>query len=168
MSWIDRIDARLRRMANIVAMVAIAGLMIQCLVIFVDVMLRWLFSSPLLGLEDITKLLVIIVITACFPASFLNRGHIKIEFLGKGLGPRAERLLNAFGSAVLFVFITLIAWQMIVYAVDSTGSGEITWIMRLPVYPAYWIAALVLVACVPIQAVCLVMDAVKAVRAETP
>jgi len=168
MNWIDRIDARLRKMAEIVAMIAIAGLMIQCLVIFVDVILRWLFSSPLLGLEDITKLLVIVVITACFPASFLNRGHIKIEFLGKGLGPRAERLLNTFGSAVLLVFITLIAWQMIVYAVDATGSGEITWIMRLPVYPAYWISALILVACVPIQAVCLVMDAVQAVRPKTP
>lgn len=155
---IDIFNARLRRVAEIVALAAMAGLLLQCAVIFVDVMLRWLSSSPLLGLEDITRLLVIVVISACFPASFLNRGHIAIEFLGKSLGVKVERILNAFGSAVLLVFITLIAWQMIAYAIDATESGEITWILRWPLYPVYWIAAAIFAVCVPMQAVCLLVD----------
>lgn len=164
MNWLDRFDVRLRRAAEWLAMIAMAGLMLQCVVIFADVLLRWIFSKPLLGLEDITRLLVIVVIAACFPASFLNRGHISIEFLGNGLGPRVHRILTAFGSGILLVFVALIAWQMINYAADSASSGEITWILRLPVYPSYAIAAVVLAACIPIQAMCLAMDAIAAVR----
>jgi TRAP-type C4-dicarboxylate transport system permease small subunit len=71
----------------------------------VDVLLRWLFSAPIEGYEDIIRLLSAIIVASCFPTGLLRGRNITIRFLGKAFGRRATQYLEALGVlATLFCF----------------------------------------------------------------
>lgn len=158
-------EERLTRVAEVLSWLAMAGLLLMAIVILVDVTLRWLVNRPLVGLEDITKLLVIVVVTACFPACALKRGNVTIRFLGEGLGARAARVLDAFGAVLFLVFLTLVAWQLGRYAVGVAEMGETTWVLRISVAPAFGVAAGLLGISALIQ---VVVTTTTLVRAITP
>ena len=107
----------------------------------VDVLLRWLANLPIKGLSDVVSLAVAIVIATSFPIVIAQRQNITIRFLGDVIGPRTALWFDAFGSAALLVFITLVGWQIAVYAGELIESGRTTWQLRLPSGPFWSVAA---------------------------
>ena len=105
-------------------------------------------TAPFIGLQDITGLLVVVVVAASLPACLANRGNIRIDMVGKLFGARVERALNAFGALCLLIFVALLAWQVLVYATEINSYGERTWVLRLPTAPAFFAAGLFLAVCV--------------------
>ena len=145
------------------ALAGFVGLVVTSLSTTIDVLLRWLANSPIKGLPDVISLAVVIVIATSFPVVIAQRQNITIRFLGDVIGPRVALWFDAFGSVVLLVFIALVGWQVSVYAGELIASGRTTWQLRIPSGP-YWLAAAAIVLlCVPIQAVAVVADVVRAV-----
>lgn len=161
-----RAEERVGRVSDMVAWVAMAGLLLQSIIILVDVLGRYLFNRPIIGLQDITGLLVVVVVAASLPACLANRGNIRIDMVGKLFGPRVERAFNAFGALCLLVFVALLAWQVLVYATEINSYGERTWVLRLPTAPAFFAAGLFLAVCVPIQIFCTVVDIFRVFAAD--
>ena len=88
-AWLDRLTRR-------VAFIGLVGLLAVAIATMVDVLLRWLFNSPIEGYEDVSQLLFAVIIAACFPAGLIQGRNITIRFLGKG--PRAARDALAGGA----------------------------------------------------------------------
>jgi len=118
-------------------------LLIVCLAVLIDVLMRWLFGSPIHGLEDINGIIVTVAIAACMPAAYGLRSHITVQFLGKILGPRGAAVLDSFGHTLTLVFSAVVAWQIVVHVGDS--AMRTTLILGLPVMPA-WIGAAIFAA----------------------
>lgn len=127
------------RFANALAGAGVLGLLVIALATMADVLLRWLFNAPLQGLEDLSGLLIVFVLSAFFPAVLIGRGNVAITLLGRLAGPRTERVLEVFAHGVTLVFFALVAWQMARYA--ASLEGRITQILGLPVAPVWWLAA---------------------------
>jgi TRAP-type C4-dicarboxylate transport system permease small subunit len=162
------LEARIVRWTRAIALFGLAALLVVSGATMLDVALRWLLNRPIKGLIDITELAVAIVLAACLPVVVAQRQNITIRFLGRGLGPRATRWLDAFGSAVLFVFVTLIAWQLAVYTVELAQSNRTTWLLRIPVTPYWAVATAICALCVPVQAVATVADVARAIVGAPP
>ena len=110
-----------------------------------DVLLRWLFSFPLHGVNDVSAVVMAVVISACIPINLAAKQNITVDVVGAALGPRIDRILDAFASLVTFGFIALVAWQFIPYAAGLRETGERTWVLGWPVWP-WWTAAAALMA----------------------
>ncbi|MFT5488495.1 MAG: TRAP-type C4-dicarboxylate transport system permease small subunit [Paracoccaceae bacterium] len=143
-AWLDRFT-------RWVAFIGLIGLLIVSIVTMVDVLLRWLFSAPIEGYEDITRLLFAIIVASCFPAGLLQGRNITIRFLGKALGSAATRYLEALGAIATLFFFTVVTWRVAVFALDETVNNRFTQTLEISTGPWWWFVSALLLMCVPVQ-----------------
>lgn len=146
------------RATEFMALVGFLGLFALALVTTLDILLRWLANYPLHGVNDVTAIVMAVVIAACLPANLARKQNISVEFLGTALGRRGKAALDAFGSLLTLVFIALLAWRFVIYADELTKSGQTTWVLQIPIGPGWWIATAFFVFSIPVQAMVLLRD----------
>lgn len=150
-TWSHRSEARGHSVARLCALFGMAALVAFILMTIADVLMRWLFNSPINGVADTGPLIVAIVAAAFFPLSLSGRHHVSIGFLGGYLGPRATAWLEAFASLVTWVFFILLAWQIVRYTIELRQLGQTTWVVQIPIAPWWVVVSIFLVVCVAVQ-----------------
>jgi TRAP-type C4-dicarboxylate transport system permease small subunit len=168
MKFLLELEARAVRWTRLVALIGALGLLFQSLATLADVTLRWGFNAPIAGLNDIIGLAVAIVLAACFPIVVAQRQNITIRFLAAAVGPRVARWLDAAGSLATLAFVSVIAWQLVVYTGELAASGRTTWLLRIPVTPYWAVATAVVLLCIPVQAIAFAADVARAVTGAPP
>lgn len=134
----------------------------------VDVLLRWLFQSPIEGLDDISHLAFAVIIVACFPAGLLQGHNITIRFLGKVVGKRGDHWLEVFGALLTFIFFAMVAWQMVVHTGQARSSGDTTMTVEAVTWPWWLVATVIIILCVPVQMAVLTGHWRRAVTGDEP
>ncbi len=135
-------QGQIKRLSEAVAFIGLAGLIILSMVIIIDILGRELFGLPIPGFSDITEQLIIVTAAACFPASFADRSHVAVRFLGKLCHWRLREWLDFMGDLLLVAILCVFAWQLFVYAGNVWTSKETTWLIGLPIWPVWWIVTL--------------------------
>ncbi len=133
------------------ALIGLIGLVVVALVTIGDVLLRWLFNSPVDGVAEISRLVVAISIASFFPMALTDRHHITIEFLGNWLGPRARLWLDLLGHVATSFFFLVLGWQFILYVLELKEAGETTWLLGWAVTPWWVVTTLFMLICIPVQ-----------------
>ena len=64
MPFFERLDRAVTRIARVIALIGLAGLLLLASATVLDVLLRWIFNSPIVGLNDTHSLLTAIIIFA--------------------------------------------------------------------------------------------------------
>ncbi len=159
---IERIENAIRRASLATARIGVGLLLLQAFLILIDALSRWWFSKPIHGLEDISGLMISVIVASLFPAILIERQNIRVTIFGRFLKPKNAAWLDVFGHLILFIFIALIAWQFAIYAVET--RQQTTLILRIPTAPTMWISSAVFIACALIQGFVLFTEIVKTVR----
>jgi TRAP-type C4-dicarboxylate transport system permease small subunit len=133
------------RFAEVLAGLAVFGLLLLAIVTGGDVFMRFVFASPIRGLTDVTMVVAAVLLSACLPHVVASRGNITVDALGRRIGPRAYRALNFFGALVTCLFFAVMAWQCIGFALDMRSAGETMPTLRWPVWP-WWSAVAVFIS----------------------
>lgn len=149
----DRITSLTTRVSRAIALIGLAGLLALALATVLDVLLRWVFNSPIVGLNDTYAMFAAVVIASSFPLCIAQRGNITIRFLGKILGSRMSNLFETFGNLVTSGIFVLMAWQLWLYADQLQADGETTWILQWPVSPWWRVITILVVVNVPVALV---------------
>lgn len=156
MKWLVKARGLMGPGTTWVAFVGAVGILAIAAGIVVDVLMRWLFNAPILGVDDLSKFVLAVVISSFFPVG-LAKGHfVTIRFLGKALGLRGTlwlEVLGAAGTLGVFVFFT---WRLFLYAAEATQTGLATVVLEFPVAPWWWFVTVVMAFCVLIQILVLV------------
>jgi TRAP-type transport system small permease protein len=140
------------RLSRLIAGIGLAALVVLAIVSVLDIVGRELFKTPIEGFSDIADLLVVFAAAACFPVSLAEGHHVAVRFIGQ-LHWRLWETLELLGHVLLLAVLTLIVWQLTIFAVDVYRSSQTTWLMHIPVWPLWTITTLLLAACLPVQAV---------------
>jgi TRAP-type mannitol/chloroaromatic compound transport system permease small subunit len=146
---------RLDPWADWIAVIGFLGLLVASVLTLLDVLLRFFFNMPIEGWDDMTELVFAIAIVAAFPAGLLRGHNITIRFLGAGLGKRPGYWLELFGASLTFLFIAGIAWQFVVLVFEYQANNDTTMTAEILTWPWWSVAMLIILFCVPIQAVVL-------------
>jgi TRAP-type C4-dicarboxylate transport system permease small subunit len=147
----DGAESRGNAVARFCALFGMLALVAFVLMTIADVLMRWLFNSPINGVTDAGPLIVAIVAAAFFPFSLAGRHHVSIGFLGGFLGSRATAWLEAFASLVTWVFFILLAWQIARYTIELRQLGQTTWVVQMPIAPWWVVVTFFVVVCVAVQ-----------------
>ncbi len=144
----DRRDP-IDRLCDSVVLLGFLGLVALTAMVAVDVIARFVFSAPVHGVNDVSAVVVAVVIASAMPASLRQRRHITIRALGQWIGPRTAAVLDALGAAALLAMLVLIAWQLVDFTADKLASGHTTWILRWPTWP-WWalVTGLFMLCCI--------------------
>lgn len=82
-----------------------------------------------------------------------TRSAITVRFATDALPWRWREALGLLGDLVLLAMFALMGWWLTLYALDLYETGETTWILMIPRWPAFaiacaciWVAALIQIA----------------------
>ena len=125
----------------------------------VDIIVREVIGRPVHGADDLTRLLTIIIVAACFPAGLLERRQIKVTLLGDMMPPAVTRVLEVVGAFLTGVMFALMAYYVTQYASRVAVSQEYTMVLRWPIAPWWWAASVCFWACVPAQLFVIIAEA---------
>ena len=147
-------DARsaLQPGADWIALIGATAIMALATAIFVDVLMRWLFNAPILGVDDLGKYNLAVIVASFFPACLVGGHFVTVRFLGRALGARRALWLEVVGSfATLLVFV-LFAWQFFRFTLyDVTRTGLATPVLEIPQAPWWWVVTAIVFVCVAVQ-----------------
>ncbi|WP_163851338.1 TRAP transporter small permease subunit [Pseudooceanicola aestuarii] len=147
----DRIELVLKRALRMIAALGALFLLLVAGLAVVDILVREFTGRPVHGAHDISKLLTIVIVAACFPAGLMERRQIKVTLIQAVAGPRANRVMGVIAElATLFMF-ACIAWFLTQHAIKVSGRAEVSMILNTPVGPWWWAAAALFWACLPAQ-----------------
>ena len=147
-----------------IAFIGGIGIFVIATAIVVDVLMRWMFNAPILGVDDLSIFVLAVVVSSFFPAGLAGERFVTIRFLGKAIGPRSALWLEVFGALCTIAFFMLLAWKILFYTVDITRSGLATIVLQLPQAPWWWLVTVVIALCIPVQAIILVKKLISALR----
>ncbi|WP_375691317.1 TRAP transporter small permease [Pseudooceanicola sp. LIPI14-2-Ac024] len=145
-------------LARGLALVGFTGLLVLALMTTLDVLLRWLFKAPIQGVNDVSSVVMAVVIAACIPANLAMKQNIRVEVFGALGGRMAHKLLEVLSSTLTLVFIVLIAWEFVPYAASLKAGGDRTWVLGWPVWPWWSVAAVMMWLAAFVQAMVLAID----------
>jgi TRAP-type transport system small permease protein len=153
--------------SRVIALIGLFGLLALACMTTLDILLRWLFRAPIHGVNDVSSVVMAVVIAACIPANLAMKQNISVEVLGSFGGVRFRRFLNVVASICTLVFIVLMAWRFLPYAEGLRQTGDRTWVLGWPVWP-WWMAstALIMLAAI-VQVMVTALDVIALFRGAT-
>ncbi|WP_407495730.1 TRAP transporter small permease [Pseudooceanicola sp. MF1-13] len=128
------------RAAYALALVGFSGLLILSIMVVLDIILRTTVDFPLKGVNDVSAMVMAVVIAACIPQALFLKQNISVEILGQVIGGRVYLFLQALASLAVLIFFTLLAWQFVPYSESVWSSGERTWVLGWPIGPWWYVA----------------------------
>jgi C4-dicarboxylate transporter, DctM subunit len=166
-----RVEGGLRTLTRPIATVGVLGMLLAAAATVVDVLLRWIFKSGVIALNEITSMAFAIAITACLPAGLAGGVNLKIDVLARWLTGRLGAWLDALGALTLFVFIALLAQQVLVHTDNLAREGRTTIILGWRLAPFMYVVVLLLGFSTLVQAVVTINSILRAIACddhETP
>lgn len=121
--------------------IAAAALIAAMLITVCDVMLRYLFNSPIRGSYDSVESLLLVFVFNSMAAAFFSRRHIVIDLFDGAFGERATVVLIRIADLLSVLCLSLMFWAMIQPAMQAYDYGDLKLELQLPVY-ILWIVAL--------------------------
>lgn len=139
---------------------ACAILFLLPILIVIDVISRRFFNAPLLGILDITEMFGGLMIFFALPFATAASHQVSADFLLRRFSPAVRVALNLFTRCLGIFLFLLIGWNLILKGIDFYQSGEISATLKLPLYPATFVAGFMCF----LQCIVLIADAVRRSR----
>src|SRR4030066_666107 len=105
--------------ANFLSLIALVAM---TLVTVVDVCGRRFFNSPLTGSVDIVRLCLAVSIFFALAYCETHQAHINVDILTKLFPQKAQHIVDFFIQLFSFVTVSIISWQMYLYAVKLSDA----------------------------------------------
>ncbi len=126
------------KVANSIAAVFLFMLM---LLTCSDVLLRYLFNSPILGSFELTEFMMAILVGLSLAYCALQKGHVRVDLVVSVLPKRAQAIMDSLASFAFLGLFALITWRIIPRAMQMVENHQVTLILRIPVHPFVLIVA---------------------------
>ena len=160
MIFSNSLETTIRKIAQVIALAGLSCLLIQATMIVVDVLLRWVFNSPLFGMEDINQLLISVILASFFPILLIDSKNITIDVLGEVLGARTKAWLDVVGQLTTLILFVLVVWQLTLFSIEV--NNQTTLILQLSIAPTWWLTTGLMGLCIPAQLIVTVSKIRKA------
>jgi TRAP-type C4-dicarboxylate transport system permease small subunit len=146
MRWLERLcDGS----AAVGAVVLVA---IACMTA-VSVVGRAFFSHPILGDVELVQLGGAVVVASFLPYTQFRRANIIVDFFTTRASARSQRRMDAAGTLLYTLVLTLVTWRVAVGGLDIHAAQERSMLMGLPLWIPYLLMLPGLSLCVLIGAV---------------
>ena len=128
--------------SDVFNMVASASLVGMMLLTCADVVMRYLFSRPIIGTYDLVSLMGAVLVSFAMPYTMLKKGHVAVEILIQRLSRGAQLIIETFTHLIGISLFLVLVWQAILLSRDMKAAGEVTPTLLLPFYPIVYCMAI--------------------------
>jgi len=122
---------------------------ILALMTCVNVLGRYLFSSPIHGCVDYTENVLVVIVAFGLAATTAADEHISLDVLFTKFSSLGQHILKAVAVFISFVIFSVLAWRNIVASLESITVHEtMITVVNVPLYPFRFMLAIGFVFCV--------------------
>jgi TRAP-type mannitol/chloroaromatic compound transport system permease small subunit len=117
----ERLDEFIRKVGQIISWlyVVLIG------VIIVQVVLRYIFKSGMIILEELQWHLYAACIMIAMSYTLIHRGHIRLDLLSRRFSPRTKEYVEIFGIVFLLLpFLIVVFYHSLSFVADSLRVNE--------------------------------------------
>jgi tripartite ATP-independent transporter DctM subunit len=140
-SILAALDTRTIAITQRVAFAGVLAMLVIAFVMTADVLLRWLLSAPIDGLNEIVGMGMAVAVAATFPAGAAQRVNLTIDVVKDRVSARTLAWLKVGGALLLLVFYALLSWRVGAYAATLQARAAETVYVQLPMAPFIWTVA---------------------------
>jgi TRAP-type transport system small permease protein len=138
-NMLKKINGYMVSVLNFFAIWALAAMMFLT---FIDVLLRYIFNSPIPGKEELVAFLMAIVIPFSIVFCAQQISHIRVDFIIEGFPKTVQKFLQLLNNLLMLVLFIPITWQSFIFVWDEFESKLTSPVLYIPVYPFVAIVAL--------------------------
>lgn len=114
-----------------------AALAFVSALLFVNVILRYVFLSPIIWAEEISLYLLVWIVFIGASVAVRSRGHVAIDLLPRALPPEHRRQLALLVGAIVLVFLAVFFYFSAAHTMRVAAGGQVTPIMLAPMWLTY-------------------------------
>lgn len=141
-----KFGGRLDALLGIVGAVVLFAMMTLT---FVDVIMRYIFDSPVRGAFEVTELLMVVLIFAGLPIVSRHDLHVATDLIDRFLTRRTKRGLAAVIHLICAAMLFGAAWMIWIKAGKEAQFGDTTAILNIRLAPyVYLMCALIFVTAI--------------------
>ena len=108
--------------------------------VLANIIMRNVFSRPILGTVEIVGLLVATGLGLALANCEMGDGHIGMDLnLDKILSKGAQKAVEIASFVISLSFWAIVVWRLFVYASTALANGRVTSTASIPVYPFIFI-----------------------------
>ena len=100
-----------------------------------DVVLRYVFRSPIPGAYELIQFMMAVVIPFGIVFCAHDKSHVSVEVVFDHLPDKIQRILYCVVSLIVLVLFLLVAWQSVVLLEETYETGYTSAILYIPSYP---------------------------------
>ena len=131
---LPRLRAALDSLQRIQLRLAALALVLMMLVTVADVVLRYLFNSPIRGSYDFVESMLVVFVFHGMSRAFMTRTNIVIDILDPFFGPRITAVLIRVSDVLTLTTLVIIGWAMSRIALQAFDYGDRKLELQLPLY----------------------------------
>ena len=129
--------AQADRAARVLAILAGAGLLLVLALIFVSVVMRYIFSTPIVGVNEIVQLASVGIVMLALPWCTAEGAHVGVDVLDHRIGRWGRFLGDIQARAIAALILSVLVWRAILKAMDAREFGDATNMLQMPIWPFY-------------------------------
>jgi len=129
------ISNKLGRFSSLLAYVGAFALFGMMVLTMADVVGRYIFNAPILGVFELTEFMVLVLIFSFIGYTQSRKTHVSVDLLVAHLPKRIQANIDLFNHALCLVLMALITWMGIERAFEMKEAGEASPNLGVPDYP---------------------------------
>ena len=140
-----------RAIMGVLTGIAAGFLSAMMFLIMTDVILRYVFNSPITGSYEIIQYMMAVLISFAVVYCAYKRGHVSVDILFDQLPPKPQSVVACLGSLIVLILFVFIAWENVLYIKEIYDEKLTSTVLYIPTFPVVGAVAVGFVA------LCLVM-----------
>lgn len=130
----SKIKKGIHHIASMLDKLAGLSIVLAMLLVVMNVILRRVFSSPILGTYEFTGFLTALIVAFGISACMVSNSHIAVDFLVEKLKKPVQKIIDFIINSVLSVFLGFFTYRMFGYATNLLKSHELSPTTQTPFY----------------------------------
>lgn len=137
--WLDKaahiLDSATKPASRVVIIAGAGVLAAMMFLIAADVLLRYVFNSPISGALEVSEFMLVMVFFFSVPYVAVKKRHVAMDLVTSRLQPRVRAILDSSTSLLGLCLFALLTWRTVIYALWMEETGAVSHILRLSLLP---------------------------------
>ena len=106
-----------------------------------DVVLRFLFDSPIQGGADMSAMTLVVVVACSIGYSARSGGQVVVELFADAFSEKVSRTVDFGMHLIGLAMLVILVWRLLESGLSASEVGETTTTIHIPFEPFYYILA---------------------------
>lgn len=117
--------------------ILILGIIVMIILIFFQVVTRYLFNYSLAWSEEIARYIFVWQVWLAVPYAVIKGRHIRLELLPDAVGPKAKFVLDMLFFGVSAAFFAFLSYHSVAVVNGIIMMGQVTPVVHIPKWVCY-------------------------------